>query len=60
MVYINNLETKTNVTISTITGQIIKRVVLDSNSNSLNIQEFSKGFYFVEIEGKKTLKLIKN
>ncbi len=56
---ISNLDASSRVIITNITGQIVKDVKVDINNNRIDIQELSKGFYFVEIEGKKTIKLIK-
>lgn len=60
VVYISNLKSRTRVLVTNITGQVVKNKVLDNHKNSLDIQELKTGFYFVEIEGQKTIKLVKN
>ena len=56
---ISNLKENSRVVISNIAGQIVKDVVVGMNDNRIDIQDLSQGFYFVELEGKKTIKLIK-
>lgn len=58
-VRISNLEDNTRVMITNITGQVVRNVELDRTNNSIDVQGLAKGFYFVEIEGKKTIKLVK-
>ncbi|GAB1308263.1 hypothetical protein KH5_09460 [Urechidicola sp. KH5] len=60
IIYFKNLEEKTNAKISTVTGQVVKNKILDHSNNHLDIQDLTKGLYFVEIEGYKTIKFIKN
>ena len=55
----SNLEESSRVIITNIAGQIVKNTVVDRNNNRIDIQDLSQGFYFVELEGKKTIKLIK-
>lgn len=56
---ISNINDITQLKITNITGQTVISTVIDSNNNQIDIRNLSKGFYFVEIEGKKTIKLIK-
>ncbi|MFK5880175.1 MAG: T9SS type A sorting domain-containing protein [Flavobacteriaceae bacterium] len=56
---ISNLKENSRVVISNITGQIVKDVVVGMNDNRIDIQDLPQGFYFVELEGKKTIKLLK-
>lgn len=56
---ISNLKENSRVVISNITGQVVKDVVVGINDNRIDIQDLSQGFYFVELEGKKTIKLLK-
>ncbi len=56
---ISNLKETSRVRITNITGQIVKDVMVGVNDNRIDIQELSQGFYFVELEGKKTIKLLK-
>lgn len=59
VVNISNLEDVSRVKITNIAGQIVRDVTVTRNDSRIDIQDLSKGFYFVEIEGKKTIKLIK-
>lgn len=56
---ISNLKETVQCRITNIAGQTVLSKVVDTNNNQMDIQELSKGFYFVEIQGKKTLKFIK-
>jgi hypothetical protein len=56
---ISNLKDAVQCRITNITGQTVMSKILDTNDNQMNVIELSKGFYFVEIEGKKTIKFIK-
>lgn len=56
---ISNLKETSRVRISNIAGQIVKDVMVGVNDNRIDIQDLAQGFYFVELEGKKTIKLIK-
>lgn len=56
---ITNIVGATPIRITNITGQTVISTVVDVNNNQVDIKELSKGFYFVEIKGKKTIKLIK-
>ena len=56
---ISNLKETSRVRITNITGQVVKDVMVGVNDNRIDIQELSQGFYFVELEGKKTIKLLK-
>lgn len=56
---ISNLKENSRVVISNITGQVVKDVVVGVNDNRIDIQDLPQGFYFVELEGKKTIKLLK-
>ncbi len=56
---ISNLKENSRVVISNIAGQVVKDVVVGMNDNRIDIQDLSQGFYFVELVGKKTIKLLK-
>jgi hypothetical protein len=56
---ISNLKDAVQCRITNIAGQTVLSKVVDANDNQMDVQELSKGFYFVEIAGKKTLKFIK-
>lgn len=56
---VSNLDSAMRYKITSITGQTVMSDLIDQNNNQIDIQNLSKGFYFVEIEGKKTIKLIK-
>jgi hypothetical protein len=56
---VSNLKEAVQCKITNIAGQVVLSKVLDANDNQMDVQELSKGFYFVEIEGKKTIKFIK-
>lgn len=56
---ISNLKEERRVIITNITGQIIKELSVDKNNNRIDIQDLSKGFYFVSLDNKKTIKFIK-
>ncbi|AOW21100.1 T9SS type A sorting domain-containing protein [Urechidicola croceus] len=56
---ISNLSENVKCTISNITGQIVKNTKVSSSNNRINISDLAKGFYFVDLEGKKTIKLVK-
>ncbi|MDC9722026.1 MAG: T9SS type A sorting domain-containing protein [Urechidicola sp.] len=56
---ISNLKENSRVVISNIAGQVVKDVVVGMNDNRIDIQDLTQGFYFVELEGKKTIKLLK-
>ncbi|MCF6280383.1 MAG: T9SS type A sorting domain-containing protein [Flavobacteriaceae bacterium] len=56
---ISNIKEVTKIRITNITGQTVMSDLIDQNNNQIDIKGLSKGFYFVEIEGKKTIKLIK-
>jgi hypothetical protein len=56
---VSNLKDAVQCRITNIAGQTVLSKVVDANDNQMDVQELSKGFYFVEIAGKKTLKFIK-
>lgn len=56
---VSNLNNTARYKITNITGQTVMSNLIDQNNNQIDIQNLSKGFYFVEIEGNKTIKLIK-
>lgn len=56
---ISNLKETSHVRIFNIAGQIVKDVMVGANDSRIDIQDLAQGFYFVELEGKKTIKLLK-
>lgn len=58
-IYVSNINDATPIRITNITGQTVMSTIIDASNNEIDIKDLSKGFYFVEIEGKKTIKLIK-
>lgn len=56
---VSNLKDTVQCRITNITGQTVISTVLDTNNNEIDVRDLARGFYFVEIEGKKTIKLIK-
>lgn len=56
---VSNINEITSLKITNITGQTVIRTQIDQNNSQVSVKDLSKGFYFVEIGGKKTIKLIK-
>jgi len=56
---ISNLQETSNLRITNITGQTVLNTTVSIDNNQIDIKNLSRGFYFVEIQGKKTIKLIK-
>ncbi|AOW21101.1 T9SS type A sorting domain-containing protein [Urechidicola croceus] len=56
---ISNLSENVKCTISNITGQVVKNTTVSESSNRINISDLAKGFYILDLEGKKTIKLVK-
>jgi len=58
-IIINNLKEERRVVITNITGQVIKDLSVNVHNNRIDIQYLPQGFYFINLDGKKTIKFIK-
>ncbi len=56
---VSNINEATAFRITNIAGQTVINTMIDANNNDVDVRELAKGFYFVEIAGKKTIKFIK-
>lgn len=56
---VSNINETTALRITNIAGQTVINTMIDANNNDVDVRELAKGFYFVEITGKKTIKFIK-
>jgi hypothetical protein len=57
-IQIRNLAVSYDYTIYNAVGQRMKSGRVDANKNVIDVHEFSKGMYYVELKGKKSVKIV--